>query len=58
MVQCISYYRPIWEDLDQFLDITVWKAKGKDNQYFPSKICKTDFVKLDNMASEKPHETK
>lgn len=34
----------------QFLDIAPWSMKGKDNQHFASRICKSGSFKLSNMG--------
>ena len=34
----------------QFLDIAPWSMKGKDNQYFACRICKSGSFKLSNVG--------
>ena len=43
-----TYYRPDWEDVDQFPDVSAWVARGKDKHHFSCKICHSGSLKLSN----------
>lgn len=57
-----TYSKLNWEDSHLFPGPVVWITKGKDNQHFSCKICKSFSLNLNNIGigrdSSKSHETK